>query len=82
MTRSNAGLRRNRMPVGVTADAREVALTPQAAAAYDRAARASGDLSMSLYLELMFKQFEEQFGSLPVIGTAPLRFPEVADPAA
>lgn len=81
MARTNAGLKRNRLPAGVKARGREVVLAEETADAYDRAARESGALSFSLYLEQLRKQFEAEQGSLPIVGIASNAL-EAREPAA
>jgi hypothetical protein len=82
MTGSNAGVKRNRLPAGAKAVRTPTYLASDTAAAYERAARASGDMSFSLYLEQLRKQFEAERGALPILGTAAVDHQEVADPAA
>jgi hypothetical protein len=82
MTGSNAGVKRNRLPAGAKAVRTPTYLASDTAAAYERAARASGDMSFSLYLEQLRKQFEAERGALPILGTAAVAHQEVADPAA
>ena len=82
MAGSNAGVKRNRLPRGQKTVRPGLALASDTAAAYERAARASGDLSFSLYLEKLRRQFEDERGALPILGTAAVDHQEVADPAA
>lgn len=82
MAGSNAGVKRNRLPRGQKTVRPGLALAPDTADAYERAARASGDLSFSLYLEKLRRQFEAERGALPILGTAVIDHREAADPAA
>ncbi len=79
---SNAGVKRNRLPTGTKAVRTPTYLAQDTAAAYERAARASGDMSFSLYLEQLRKQFEAERGALPIFGTAVIDHQEAAEPAA
>lgn len=82
MAGSNAGVKRNRLPRGQKTVRPGLALAPDTADAYERAARASGDLSFSLYLEKLRRQFEAERGALPILGTALIEHQEAAEPAA
>jgi hypothetical protein len=68
MTGSNAGVKRNRLPRGVdAARIRDVALHPDTGQDYHDAARASGNLSISLYLERLHAQLIAERGALPIL---------------
>lgn len=69
-TQTRRGRRRNRLPRGtkpVLLDT--LRLSPHAYAVIDSAAVASGDLSVSLYLERLAHALEAQHGELPVLNT-------------
>lgn len=67
-TGSNAGVKRNRLPRGVdAARIRDVALHPDTGRDYHDAARASGNLSISLYLERLHAQLIAEYGALPIL---------------
>jgi hypothetical protein len=79
MTGSNAGVKRNRLPRGVEpARIRDVALHPDTGKDFQDAAKASGNLSFSLYLERLRAQLVAEYGALPVLDETP----EVAHTAA
>jgi len=67
MVASNAGIKRNRLPAGVKGVNPDLVLRPSTVAAFKDAARASGHLSLSLYLELLRQQLEDEHGALPVL---------------
>lgn len=67
VTGVEGGKKRNRLPRGMTSVRDEVRLAPSTARAYGRAARESGDMSFSLYLEGLRAMFEAELGGLPVI---------------
>lgn len=67
MRPTSAGIKRNRMPQGVVAARPDVVLRPETQEAYVAAARASGNLSVSLYLERLRALLEAQNGTLPVV---------------
>jgi hypothetical protein len=67
MSNSNAGVRRNRQPTGHKSVRKELFLGEATQAALDAARKASGNLSISLYLELLFSSLEAERGSLPVL---------------
>ena len=68
MTGSKAGVKRNRLPRGVdAARIRDVALHPDTGQDYRDAARASGNLSVSLYLERLHAQLIAERGALPIL---------------
>jgi hypothetical protein len=66
MPGSNAGVKRNRLPRGVEPTRPDIRLHPDTGDAYVAAARASGNLSVSLYLERLRARYEAEFGALPV----------------
>lgn len=67
-TGSIAGVKRNRLPRGVdAARIRDVALHPDKGQGYHDAARASGNLSISLYLERLHAQLIAEYGALPIL---------------
>ncbi|CAD6016086.1 conserved protein of unknown function (plasmid) [Agreia sp. COWG] len=72
VTRPNAGIKRNRLPAGIKAVTRKVNLDPRRETSLEKARIASGDLSLSLYLELVLHQIEVQNG-----GTLPIFSPEL-----
>lgn len=67
MPATNAGIKRNRLPAGVKPSTPDVTLAPTTYQAYREAARASGNLSFSLYLERLAHELKELHGSLPVL---------------
>jgi hypothetical protein len=67
MTSIHAGTRRNRRPTGEIAVPRKIRLAPETEAAFQAAAEASGNLSMSLYLERLAAQLRTDLGALPVL---------------
>lgn len=68
LTRSNVGVKRNRLPRGVdAARIRGVALHPDTGQDYHEAARASGNLSISLCLERLHAQLIAEYGALPIL---------------
>lgn len=64
---SNAGIKRNRRPVGVKVVERKIVLDAETDARLKAAGMASGSLSLSLYLERLVGQLESELGSLPVL---------------
>lgn len=66
MTGDNAGIRRNRRPAGELAKPFQVRLAADLAAEMRQAARASGNLSYSLYVERMAATLRDENGQLPV----------------
>jgi len=64
---SNAGIKRNRRARGLPVVRAEVRLLPETDAKLDAARRASGQLSLSLYLERLVAALEAEHGSLPVL---------------
>jgi hypothetical protein len=64
---SNAGIKRIRRARGLPVVERKVRQIPSTAAAFDEACRASGDLSLSLYLERLATALIAERGSLPVL---------------
>lgn len=64
---SNAGIKRNRRPRGLTVVRTEMKIAPEVAAAINAARKASGDLSLSLYIERLVSMLEAERGSLPVL---------------
>ena len=64
---SNAGIKRNRRPFGSKNVERKIFLAPETDAALAEARMASGRLSISLYLERLIAQLEEEKGSLPIL---------------
>jgi hypothetical protein len=77
MTSTHPGTRRNRRPTGELAVPRKIRLAPETEAAFQAAAEASGNLSMSLYLERLAAQLRTDLGALPVL--SPATAPEEAD---
>jgi hypothetical protein len=67
---SNAGIKRNRRPAGIKSVERKIHLDPDTAAALAEACQASGQLSMSLYLERLVSQLKADLGGLPVLSPA------------
>ena len=63
---SNAGIKRNRRPTGTKAIEKKIRVDATLIAAFDEARRASGNLSLSLYIELLARQLEAERGALPV----------------
>jgi hypothetical protein len=63
----NAGIKRNRQRTGGTVVERKIRLAPDTEAAFKAAAQASGNLSMSLYLERLARQLRAEQGNLPVL---------------
>ncbi|WP_271986221.1 MULTISPECIES: hypothetical protein [Pseudoclavibacter] len=66
MTGSNAGIRRNRRPAGEEVRHLKVRLSSVTADEMRQAAKASGNLSQSLYLERLAAMLRAQNGALPV----------------
>ncbi|MEO5536049.1 MAG: hypothetical protein ABIR17_13070 [Pseudolysinimonas sp.] len=67
MRTSNAGIKRNRRARGLPVVRAEVRLLPETDAKLDAARQASGQLSLSLYLERLVAAVEAEHGSLPVL---------------
>ena len=67
MTSNNAGIRRNRLPAGVSPWETKVRFSPELKPTLVAAARASGNLSPSLYLEQLLAQLADESGNLPVL---------------
>ncbi|WP_295124998.1 hypothetical protein [uncultured Leifsonia sp.] len=67
MSGTNAGIKRNRLPAGVKPVRPDVRLAPSTYEAFNDAARASGNLSLSLYLEYLAQALEKERGGLPVL---------------
>lgn len=67
MSGTNAGIKRNRLPAGVKPVRPDVRLAPATYEAFNDAARASGNLSLSLYLEHLAQVLEKERGGLPVL---------------
>jgi hypothetical protein len=67
MSGTNAGIKRNRLPAGVKPVRPDVRLAPSTYEAFNDAARASGNLSLSLYLEHLAQALEKERGGLPVL---------------
>jgi len=64
---SNAGIKRNRYPSGVTVVERKIVLSEETDAKLKAAGMASGSLSLALYLERLVGQLEAERGGLPVL---------------
>ena len=64
---SNAGIKRNRRPLGDQTVLKKIRLAADTSAALEEACLASGQLSMSLYLERLLAQLEAERGGLPVL---------------
>lgn len=62
----NAGIKRNRRPTGTITVEKKINIDPKLVEAFDTARRASGNLSLSLYIELLARQLESELGALPV----------------
>jgi hypothetical protein len=78
---SNAGIKRNRRPTGTKAIEKKIKLDAQLIAALDEARIASGNLSLSLYLERLAKSLTTDLGGLPVLSPT-IDAPEVRHPVA
>lgn len=63
---NNAGIKRNRRPTGTITVEKKINIDPEIVAALDAARRASGNLSLSLYIERLARQLEAELGQLPV----------------
>jgi hypothetical protein len=79
LNRQACGTRRNRRPTGEIAVPRKIRLAPETEAAFQAAAEASGNLSMSLYLERLAAQLRTDLGALPVL--SPTTASEEATPS-
>jgi hypothetical protein len=66
-TGSNAGIKRNRRPTGTKAVEKKIRLDAHSIEAFDQARLASGNLSLSLYLERLAVLLEHDMGGLPVL---------------
>ncbi|WP_394255426.1 hypothetical protein [Pseudoclavibacter helvolus] len=66
MTGHNAGIRRNRRPAGEGTTPFRANLSPETAHEMREAAKASGNLSQSLYMERLAAMLRAQNGALPV----------------
>jgi hypothetical protein len=64
---NNAGIKRNRRPVGAKVVERKIVLDAETDARLKAAGMASGSLSLSLYLERLVGQLESELGALPVL---------------
>lgn len=64
---NNAGIKRNRRPTGTITVEKKINIDPEVVAALDKARRASGNLSLSLYIERLARQLETELGALPVL---------------
>lgn len=78
---SNAGIKRIRRPRGLAVVRTEIRVAPETGAAMDAARRASGDLSLSLYIEGLVKMLKTERGALPVLPPNYV-YTEVLTPAA
>lgn len=67
MAANSSAVKRNRLPAGIKGAKPELVFDPETVEAYRAAARASGNLSMSLYLELLRRRFEAEYGTLPIL---------------
>jgi hypothetical protein len=65
--RSNAGIRRNRRPTGSVAIEFKVRLSEEAAGKVTAAMHDSGNISIGLYLERLFRDLQDSQGRLPVL---------------
>ncbi|TCU82276.1 hypothetical protein EDF52_113150 [Curtobacterium sp. PhB42] len=63
----NAGTRRNRLPRGQKAVYDHVSFAPTTAEDFGQAARASGNLSLSMYLERLALLVKTEHGALPLL---------------
>lgn len=86
MTGSNAGKKRNRLPPGTTPWKGSVTLDPSYGSALEMAAKLSGDLAPSLYLQVLLSQIVERDEQgnvvLPVVDPASSRTLEAHQTAA
>lgn len=64
---SNAGIKRNRRPTGAKPTRVEARLSAATLAELDAARMASGNLSLSLYLERLTAALKQEHGALPVL---------------
>lgn len=64
----NAGIKRNRRPNGEVVISRNLSLSEETYGAVKAAAAASGNLSLSLYIERLAMQLRNANGEMPVIG--------------
>lgn len=69
MTSQNAGIRRNRLPAGVIPWETKLRFSPELKPTLLAAARASGNLSPSLYMQRLLVQLEDESGNLPVLNS-------------
>lgn len=63
-------VRRNRLPSNQLAKLRKLWLAPATSEAFTEAAKASGNLSLSLYVERLRSLLEAEGGALPVLDDA------------
>lgn len=63
----NAGIKRNRGRAGVVVVEKKIKLEAGLVSALDEARMASGNLSLSLYIERLARQLEAELGALPVL---------------
>lgn len=77
MAGNNAGVKRNRRPRGLPVVRVEAALAPETEAKLHAARLASGQLSLSLYVERLVAALEAEHGALPVFST-PIVVPQEA----
>lgn len=82
MRSSNAGIKRNRRPQGVRAVRVDVWIDPETAARLHAARHASGQLSISLYMERLVASVEAQHGGLPLFHSEHASTQEVTTKAA
>jgi hypothetical protein len=78
---SNAGIKRNRRPTGTKAVEKTIKLDAELVAELDRVRIASGNLSLSLYLERLAERLTTELGGLPVLSLT-TDAPEVSHPVA
>ena len=78
---SNAGIKRNRRPTGTKAVEKTIKLDAELVAELDRVRIASGNLSLSLYLERLAERLTTDLGGLPVLSPT-IDAPEVRHPVA
>lgn len=65
----NAGIKRNRGRAGVVVVEKKIKLEAGLVSALDEARMASGNLSLSLYIERLARQLEAELGALPVLAS-------------
>ncbi len=66
MPRSNAGIKRNRRPAGELTKSLQVRVAEHTLEEIRAAAKASGNISYSLYLERIVAMLADERGALPV----------------